>query len=132
MTEKEKTAYADELAGNRINSSSEHPYYTGDNTEFHNLVLRAMAKGVELLESIHGEIHLMREAEEKQAEQMKRLADVAERTAGDNLVKNELLSDISRNTEGAYRCTSVCQAMAIRISNGLQAIFPKFKDSFKV
>lgn len=131
MTEKEKTVHADEFEGNRINSSSEHPYYTGDNTEFHNLVLRAMAKGVELLESIHGEIHLMREAEEKQAVQMKRLVDVVERIEGDHLVDNELLSGILHNAEGIYSASSVCRSQTIRICNGLQAALPGYLDGVK-
>lgn len=135
MNEKEKTVHADEFEGNRTNSTTvnngQH-YYTGNSNDFQNLALRALVKIVELLESLHGEIHLQREASEKTVSELKKIAVSLEHIEGDLLAKNDLLSEMSGDVEGIHSCTSVCRAMTIRISNGLQAVFPKFKDSFKV
>lgn len=131
MNEKEKTVHADEFEGNRTNSSNEQTYYTGNSNDFQNLALRALVKIVESLESLHGEFHLMREAEEKQAVHLKRLADIVERADGHILECNEFLDQISRDINGTYSATSVCRAETIRISNGLQAALPHYLDGAK-
>ena len=135
MSEEKKTVHADEFEGNRTNSTAVnngHPHYTGKNAELLNLVLRALVKTVDLLESMHGEIHLQREAQEQEVIELKKIAVSLERIDGDLLAKNDLLDRMSSDLEGTHSCASVCRAMLIRIPNGLQAVFPKFKDSFKV
>lgn len=96
-----------------------------------NTLVRGVAKVVTELQSIHGELTLTRQAQEKQAEQTKRLADSQERLHGDVMLMNERLTDILRNVEGTYSATSVCRALTIRISNGLQAALPSYLDGAK-
>lgn len=95
-------------------------------------MLRGIGAVVKELQGIRGEISLTREAVEKLARQMSRTADNTEKMEGYNLEQKEILNDIRAHTEGTHSCASVSRMMTIRISDGLQAIFPKYKDSFKV
>lgn len=84
-------------------------------------VIRGIAKQVELSETLIGEIRLARQAQEKQAEQTKRIADNLERLQATADVKNEMVSEISYHVYGIHGNTAVLQPEVSRIVNGIKA-----------
>lgn len=87
--------------------------------------LRGLAKLVEEIQSLHGEMTLTRQAQEKQAEQTKRIADSLDRIQGDALTKNEILSELSRDVYGCHSHLAPMDSEVHRIVNGFQDLFPE-------
>lgn len=83
-------------------------------------VIRGIAKLVELAETLVSEAKLNREANEKIACELKRLADKLERIQSTADVRNELVSDISHHVSGMHGNTAVLQPEVSRIVNGLK------------
>ena len=84
-------------------------------------VIRGIAKQVELSETLIGEIRLARQAQEKQAEQTKRLADSLERMQATAEAQSELVSDIRYHVYNIHGNTAVLQPEVSRIVNGMKA-----------
>ena len=84
------------------------------------IVFRGIAKVVEEIQSLHGETHISREADEKLVLQAKRIADSLERIEGAILITNEYLGDLSRRTENSEGHLAVIQTECSRIEYGLK------------
>lgn len=126
MIENKKTAHADELEGNRTNSSNEQTYYTG----FENLMIRAASKIVECIQGLNGEMRLCREELTKQTTLLKVIADNGKKENDYMVACSELLADIRKNTYECDAHLAPTEAEMHRVVNGLKSIYPE--GNFKV
>lgn len=123
MTEQKKTAECHDL---EVQHSAR-----GQNVSLSQIItnigtlIRGIAKLVELIETLIGEMKLNREAAEKTAKQMKRVADIFQQYENDCFTKNELLSETAKDVNHIRGHLGAIQPEIHRIVNGCKADHPE-------